>query len=145
SGRGGELHPMGADAGIIKPPTWPSPTSTGKIEPYYGLSDLTSATQGCELDGIPTPCEVLTNDNSMQCPDNQCKKGSQLFYAFADGCSGYAPTDARYLGHGLARSESAGSGSLEELAGVVSFQKSPGSLPQKPYDPRADFRDYAEG
>jgi hypothetical protein len=42
----------------------PQPTSAGKLEPYYGIPELNSATQGCELDGIPIPCTVITEGNA---------------------------------------------------------------------------------
>lgn len=56
-----EMDPLGADAGLLKPLTWPQPTSAGKIEPYYGVPDLNSATQGCVLDRVPIPCDILNN------------------------------------------------------------------------------------
>jgi hypothetical protein len=52
------MDPMGADAGVIKPFSWPPPKSPGKLEPYYGVPELNSATQGCELDGVPIPCDI---------------------------------------------------------------------------------------
>jgi hypothetical protein len=55
---GGELDPMGANAGTIKPITWPQPNSPGKLEPYYGVPELNSATQGCVADGVPIPCDM---------------------------------------------------------------------------------------
>jgi YD repeat-containing protein len=57
-GFGAERDPFGADAGLFKPFTWPTPTGPGKVEPYYGIPELNSATQGCVADGIPTPCEM---------------------------------------------------------------------------------------
>jgi YD repeat-containing protein len=120
-----ERDPMGADAGIFKPFSWPPPTGPGKLEPYYGVPELNSAFQGCVLDGIPVPCDVVTNDNSKQCPNNQCKRRTESFGAFADGYSGYMPADARYVGHGIALSNQAAGGSLDELAGVVSLEQNP--------------------
>jgi hypothetical protein len=90
------MDTMGADAGIIKPLTWPQPTSPGKLLPYYGVPELNSATDGCVLDGIPVTCDSLTSENSKQCTQNQCTAGSFQFRAFADGYSGYLPSDARY-------------------------------------------------
>jgi YD repeat-containing protein len=54
-----EMDPMGANAGLMKPFTWPPPTSSGKLQPYYGVPDLNTAYQGCELSGIPAPCSVV--------------------------------------------------------------------------------------
>jgi hypothetical protein len=56
-----EMDPFGADAGLFKPFIWPQPTSSGKLEPYYGVPELNSSTQGCELDGVPIPCEILNS------------------------------------------------------------------------------------
>src|ERR1051326_6389608 len=53
-----EMDPLGADAGLMKPITWNPPNSPGKLEPYYGVPELNSASQGCELDGIPIPCDL---------------------------------------------------------------------------------------
>jgi hypothetical protein len=53
-----EMDPFGADAGLFKPFTWPQPTSSGKIEPYYGIPELNSTYGGCELDRVPIPCEI---------------------------------------------------------------------------------------
>jgi hypothetical protein len=119
SGLGGEMDPLGADAGIIKPLTWPQSTSPGKLEPYYGVPDLNSAFSGCVWDGIPVPCDMLGNDNSVQCEKNHCgpvlmekttkKDGqvirkdyelSQPFQAWADGGSGHLPQNGIYIGRG---------------------------------------------
>lgn len=54
-----ERDPLGADAGIMKPLVWPQQTSPGKLAPYYGVPDLNSPYQGCELSGIPAPCNVV--------------------------------------------------------------------------------------
>jgi hypothetical protein len=59
--KSGEMDPMGADAGIFKPLTWPQPTSAGRIERYYDVPELNSATQGCVLDRVPISCDVLQN------------------------------------------------------------------------------------
>lgn len=60
-----ENDPLGANAGLFKPITWPPPSSPGKIEPFYGVPELNSATQGCVADGVPIPCDMalpmLTN------------------------------------------------------------------------------------
>jgi YD repeat-containing protein len=64
-----ERDPMGADAGLFKPFTWPEPTSSGKIEPFYGIPELNSATQGCTLDRVPIPCDIynsLLNNDAVQ-------------------------------------------------------------------------------
>jgi len=70
SGTGGaERDPMGADAGLMKPFVWSPPTSPGKLEPYYGVPELNSATQGCELDRVPIPCDIfnsLLNNDGVQ-------------------------------------------------------------------------------
>jgi YD repeat-containing protein len=120
-GTGKEMDPMGANADTMKPLTWPQPTSPGKLEPHYGVPELNSAFSGCILDDIPVPCDILTNDSSVQCENNQCKKGNEFFRAFADRYSGYLPADARYLGRGIALSETAAGNSLNELAGVVTI------------------------
>jgi hypothetical protein len=54
-----EMDPLGADAELIKPFTWPQPTGPGKLEPYYGVPDLNSVYAGCEVSGIPAPCSVV--------------------------------------------------------------------------------------
>src|SRR5688572_30136869 len=60
-----ENDPLGANAGLFKPITWPPPSSPGKIEPFYGVPELNSATQGCVADGVPIHCDMalpmLTN------------------------------------------------------------------------------------
>ena len=53
-----EMDPLGGDAGLMKPLTWNPPTSSGKLEPYYGVPELNSASQGCELEGMPIPCDL---------------------------------------------------------------------------------------
>jgi hypothetical protein len=118
-----EMDPMGADAGWMKPLVWPQPNSPGKLEPYYGVPELNGAFSGCVLDDVPVPCDMVTKDGSVPCKDNQCKKGSQFFRAFADGYADYLPSDARYLGRGIAFSDSAAGGSLDELAGLVFLQE----------------------
>jgi hypothetical protein len=55
------MDPFGADAGMLKPFTWPPPTSAGKIEPYYGVPKLNSATQVCVLDRVPVLCDILNS------------------------------------------------------------------------------------
>jgi hypothetical protein len=97
---------------------------------------------GCILDDVPVPCEMVTNDSATQCPNNQCKRGNRFFRSFSDGYADYVPSDARYEGHGIARSDSAAAGSLDELAGVVVLAPSqnpaptptptpcPGSIPE---------------
>ncbi len=68
-GLGAEMDPMGANAGQFKPITWPPPTSSGKLEPYYGVPELNSATQGCVLDRVPIPCDIfnsLPNNDAIQ-------------------------------------------------------------------------------
>lgn len=115
----GEMDPFGADAGVIKPFTWPAIDSPGKLEPYYGVPELNSAFSGCILDNIPVPCDLVTNDNSMQCTNNHCgpvlqekidKDGkvigqelSKPFQAWADGGFGYLPRSAVYAGKGRYR------------------------------------------
>jgi hypothetical protein len=94
-----EMDPLGANAGIMKPFTWPPPKEPGILEPYYGIPELNSAFGGCVFDGIPADCDVATGGNSLQCPDNQCKKGNRMFRATADGYAGYVPSDTRYVGH----------------------------------------------
>ncbi|HEX6044941.1 MAG TPA: DUF4157 domain-containing protein [Pyrinomonadaceae bacterium] len=54
-----EMDPFGANAGLFKPFTWPPPKSTGEIEPFYGIPELNSATQGCVLDRVPISCDQL--------------------------------------------------------------------------------------
>jgi YD repeat-containing protein len=112
-----EMDPLGADAGFLKPLTWPESTAPGKLEPYYGVAQLNGAFSGCVLDGVPVPCDMLTNDNSQQCEGNQCgpvlmerrdkKTGkvinyelSKPFQAWGDGGYGYLPRDAVYTGRG---------------------------------------------
>lgn len=111
-----EIDPFGADAEIVKPFTWPPRESTGQLQPYYTVALLNSATQGCVLDGMPTPCEMLSNDNSMQCRDNRCgpqtlkqRKGttgkmeyvlSRPFQATAEGKGFYLGPGERYEGNG---------------------------------------------
>jgi YD repeat-containing protein len=51
-----EMDPIGANAGTMKPITWPEPTSSGKLEPYYGIPELNSAYDGCEVNGVPMDC-----------------------------------------------------------------------------------------
>jgi hypothetical protein len=58
-GLGAERDPFGADAGVFKPITWPTPASPGKIEPYYAVPQLNSVMQGCEVDKVPMPCDML--------------------------------------------------------------------------------------
>ena len=58
---GKELDPFGADAGQFKPITWPQPSHNNKIEPFYTVPELNSDTQGCVLDRVPVPCEILNN------------------------------------------------------------------------------------
>jgi len=122
-GLGKEMDTMGADAGVIKPLTWPQPTSPGKLLPYYGVPELNSATDGCVLDGIPVTCDSLTSENSKQCTQNQCTAGSFQFRAFADGYSGYLPSDARYSGAGIGFSPVHNRGSLAELAGLFAIRQ----------------------
>lgn len=67
-----EIDPFGADAGLMKPLTWPQANAAGKLNPYYDLPELNGAFSGCVLDGVPVPCAMASNDNSMQCEKNHC-------------------------------------------------------------------------
>src|SRR6185295_4637510 len=69
-----------------------------KIEPFYGVPELNSATQGCVLDRVPVPCDIVTslteaggvanaqlvNDNGVwRFPsDNLIPRGVGLYTAF---------------------------------------------------------------
>jgi hypothetical protein len=55
------MDSFGANAGLFKPITWPTQDAPGKIEPFYGVPELNSATQGCVLDRVPIPCDMLAN------------------------------------------------------------------------------------
>jgi YD repeat-containing protein len=140
-----EMDPMGADAGWMKPLIWPQPNSPGKLEPYYGVPELNGAFSGCVLDGVPVPCDMLTNDNSVQCDGNHCgpilqekvekKTGkvidhelSKPFQAWVDGGSGYLPRNAVYVGKGRYTIPQLG-----EL-GAGRFKRNHASVPNK--DPK---------
>jgi hypothetical protein len=56
-----EMDSFGANAGLFKPVTWPTPDAPGKIEPFYGVPELNGATLGCVLDRIPVPCDMVAN------------------------------------------------------------------------------------
>ena len=67
-----EMDPLETNAGLAKPFTWPPPTSTGKVVPFGTIPELLSPSGGCVLDGVPTPCEMATVENSVQCTENDC-------------------------------------------------------------------------
>jgi YD repeat-containing protein len=142
SGQPAELDPVGANAGLYKPFIWPPADSTGRLVPFRGFGDMDMAGSGCVLDGMPVPCGMVTEGNSVACPNNECSRynpnlrngrgGMEDFHAFADGYIGYFPSDGNYLGNGLVFSPFAGRGSEDELASVVSLQRNHASaLPQK--------------
>lgn len=65
----GEMEPMGANAGVMKPLTLPQSTEFGKLEPYFGIPELHNATNGCTLDRVPIPCDIyhsLLNNDAVQ-------------------------------------------------------------------------------
>ena len=65
----GEMDHMGANAGVMKPLSWPPSTDSGKLEPYNGLPELHNATNGCILDRVPIPCDIyhtLLNNDAVQ-------------------------------------------------------------------------------
>lgn len=65
----GEMDPIGANAGVMKPLNWPPSTGSGKLEPYNGISELHNATNGCTLDRVPVPCDIyysLLNNDAVQ-------------------------------------------------------------------------------
>jgi YD repeat-containing protein len=143
-----EMDSMGADAGLIKPLTWPPASSPGKLEPYYTVPGLDNATSGCVVDGIQMPCDMVTNENSMQCPNNHCgpvlmdkvdkKTGkvigeelSRPFEAHADESFGYLFRDALYTGHGYYWS-------AQEESGHTRERNHAGDLPQKTSQTKSD-------
>jgi hypothetical protein len=105
-----EMDPMGADAGLIKPLTWPPPSSPGKLELYYSVPQLDSASN-CVLDGMQVPCDVLTSENSRQCPKNQCRVfnpklrngegGISEYHAYSDGREGYLRLGWSWTGNAI--------------------------------------------
>ena len=103
-----EMDPMGVNAGLFKPFTWTVPDKTGQLVPYPGSADMiTNPGGGCVADGVPIPCEMLNQNNSRQCEDNDCgprvgKDGklTQPFQSFPDGWGGFLPPGAVYRGNG---------------------------------------------
>jgi len=55
AGLSGELDVLGANAGVIKPITWPTPRSTGELVPFRGLPEMSSS-GGCAQGGVYGPC-----------------------------------------------------------------------------------------
>ena len=108
---GAEMDPLGADAGLMKPLVWNAPTSPGKLEPYYGVPELNSASSGCVLDGLQVPCSVISEGNSRQCWNNQCRAfnpklrdgqgGMVDFHASSDGREGYLPVGWLWTGNAV--------------------------------------------
>ena len=60
-GGGPEMDPLGANAGSVKPPSWPAPSSAGKLEPYYGIPELNSPFRGCVADYVPVDCNTAVH------------------------------------------------------------------------------------
>jgi YD repeat-containing protein len=133
-----EMDPQGANAGLIKPLTWPPPSSSGKLVPYGGIPDLLSLSGGCVLDDVPVPCDMPSANGSAQCENNQCHRynpnlndgrgGVEDFHSTADGYNGYMPGNAYYLGGGQ---WIAPGGYENESDG---WDKAKDSLPQNTFD-----------
>ncbi len=93
------MDPIGANAGIIKPITWPEPTSSGKLEPYYGVSELNSAYDGCEVNGVPMDCNEAahvekTGAGKVTVPNPvDPSKGGRRRLEWARRDTSYATTD----------------------------------------------------
>lgn len=103
-----ERDPTGANAGMIKPLSLPAQSSSlGKVLPYYGVPEITTA-NGCVLDGIQVPCDMVTSENSVRCPNNDCGPRTLIsgvlvtkpFQAFADGEVRFMPAYMDYVGDG---------------------------------------------
>jgi YD repeat-containing protein len=95
-----EMDPFGADAGTFKPITWPPPSSTGRVVPYGGIPELLSPSGGCVLDGVPTPCEMTTAENSARCPDNDCRPRAHQKWGYDEekaGTPGYTGEWVNFL------------------------------------------------
>jgi YD repeat-containing protein len=57
-----EMDPLGANAGLIKPPTWNVPDKQGLTVPYPELADMILHPGGaCTIDRMPIPCEIFNN------------------------------------------------------------------------------------
>jgi YD repeat-containing protein len=57
-----EMDPLGANAGIIKPPTWNVPDKEGLPVPHPGMADMINNPGGaCVIDRVPIPCEIYAN------------------------------------------------------------------------------------
>jgi hypothetical protein len=103
-----ELEPLGMNAGLLNPYSTPhQQKSLTQLRTYPGFTEEGS-TQ-CMLNGIETPCSLISSENSAQCPNNDCgprgvmyegKETLALFEAHADGYQGFVPVTARYIGNG---------------------------------------------
>jgi len=114
---GAERDPFGANAGLVKPFTWTQPTGRGELIPFFTVPDMNGPLTGCVLDGIPTPCSMISMEAVTQCPDNDCgprtatirdRDGRVIdtiltnpFRSFADGHSGFELAGTTYVGDGL--------------------------------------------
>jgi YD repeat-containing protein len=109
TGQSGELDPVGANAGLFKPLTWPPPRSTGQLISFRGFEDMDLAGGGCELDRVPVPCGMVTQGNSVACPNNDCSRynpnlrnghgGMEDFHAYADGRAFYLAAGWTWTGN----------------------------------------------
>ena len=113
----GELDPLGSNAGLIKPFIWQAPRSRGQLVPFYTVPDMDMTGAGCVVDGIPTPCEMVSNEATAQCENNDCGPQTFAVYdkrtdefvkyvlgqpvkAFWDGWVGSLPPGTEYTGNG---------------------------------------------
>lgn len=106
-----EVDPVGANAGLLKPPDWNVADKKGLPVPFPEVADMLENPGGaCVADGMAIPCHMLTANNSAECPQGTCKgleynlATQQLewrfFQAFANGYVGYVPTGATSSGSG---------------------------------------------
>ena len=114
---GAERDPFGANAGLVKPFTFTPPTDRGELVPFFTVPDMSSSLGGCVLDGIPTPCSMISREATTPCPDNDCgprtvvlrdRDGRVIdtiltnpFRSFADGHSGFELAGTTYVGDGI--------------------------------------------
>jgi YD repeat-containing protein len=72
AGVAAELDPLGMNAGVINPfPSHSTRPPLQEARTYPGFADMMSGSQ-CRVDGIDTPCSLVSGENSIQCPDNDC-------------------------------------------------------------------------
>jgi hypothetical protein len=104
TGQSAELDPVGANAGLFKPLSWPPPRSTGQLISFRGFEDMDLAGGGCTLDRMPIPCGIFNDLMEAgavisEYPNRKARDPNQPLHH--TGPDRWVPLQMPILNHGL--------------------------------------------